>query len=110
MNALEPFRLLGIQYEYLVASVVLFIVMHITLREITSFGPFIAMICAVTFGQVLQKSTQEKPGGWMQHAVLVWVTDPSRSRYWPGLAKMVEEEFQKRGVLPPSGVRSRYEA
>lgn len=110
VNALESFRLLGLEYEYLVASVAIFVLLHIFLKgPLGGMGPFVALLAAVAFGLTMQKATADKPGGWLQHVILVWVCAPERRRYFPQAAAMFEQEFQRRGVLPPASLRDTYE-
>ncbi|TJY57358.1 hypothetical protein E4T66_18300 [Sinimarinibacterium sp. CAU 1509] len=92
-------------------SVIVFVAAHMGFRDVLgTLGPFVSLATGIAFGQLLQKATQDQPGGWLQHVVLVWVSDPKRSRWVPGLAPMMEQEFQTRGALPPSGIRNHYEA
>ncbi|ULQ48330.1 hypothetical protein JN531_016995 (plasmid) [Flagellatimonas centrodinii] len=110
MNALEAFRFLGLRYEYLMVGVLCFVVLHIALRgPLGPLGPFVALMSGAALALILQKATEDKPGAWLQHLLLLWVVDPRRAKYWPQLAKGLDSQFRLRGVLPPSALIDEYE-
>lgn len=91
-------------------GVVCFVVLHLTLRSpVGPLGPFVALVSGVSLALLLQKATEDQPGGWLQHLLLLWAVNPARAKYWPRLAKGLDSQFRLRGVLPPSALIDEYE-
>ncbi len=110
VNALEPFRVLGLQPEYMSFSVVGFVVLQGWLKVVIGpSGPFIAMAIIIPAALGLQKGTQDRLKGYLFHSFLLWMTAPPRARYIRPLCNLIDREFLRSGVLPPSNLRNSYE-